>query len=681
MQVNVDAEARIAARERARGGSRLGLRRTVDDVRRLLALAGSAVSAKNAARFLLAGLAGLAVDVLLFDALILAGIGLMPAHVASFAVAAVANYALNLGWTFAGAAHPAVKARWGRHARFLIVALMALFLRDGFLAAAVEAWRWPPALAILPGGIAAAAVGTLGNAFFVFAAAGTPGARRLRWHLAAIGMVAYVVVLRLVFLGLPDLMPEEAYYWNYAQHLDIGYLDHPPMVAWLIWLGTTLFGNTEFGVRIGAFLCWFAAAYFCFRLTRNFFGRAAAFAALLLVATLPYFFAAGLVMLPDAPLTAAWAGALYFLERALLAERRAAWWGVGACIGLGMISKYTIALLGPATLALVLLDPRCRRWLWRPEPYAAILLALLIFSPVVLWNATHDWASFAFQSSRRLEGTVNFSLHHLLASMAALLTPVGLVAVVAALLPARRDHAATDAEALSARRRQRFILLYTLVPLSVFVAFSLAHSVKLNWTGPLWLAVLPAVAAQIVAGGKRASRFDRWLRWLWGPTIAISVIVFGIGLDYLVLGLPGVGYSGKMGSFPIGWEYFGRRAEAIEARVERETGQEPLLVGMDGYFIASQLAFYRRGDHDGVANTAGRGLFGDNSLMYNYWFPPESSRGRTVIMFGLQRGYLDRASLKAHFSRVTPIKEEPILRHKAVVGRFYYRIGYDFKPE
>ena len=50
------------------------------------------------------------------------------------------------------------------------------------------------------------------------------------------------------------LIPEEAYYWNYSQHLDFGYLDHPPMVAWLIWLGSKFAGDTEFAVRIGAFL-------------------------------------------------------------------------------------------------------------------------------------------------------------------------------------------------------------------------------------------------------------------------------------------------------------------------------------------------------------------------------------------------------------------------------------------
>jgi dolichol-phosphate mannosyltransferase len=78
--------------------------------------------------------------------------------------------------------------------------------------------------------------------------------RSVRWRMAALGILAYVVALRLIFMGTIDLLPEEAYYWNYAQHLDVGYLDHPPMVAWLIWLGTTVFGQTEFAVRAGAAL-------------------------------------------------------------------------------------------------------------------------------------------------------------------------------------------------------------------------------------------------------------------------------------------------------------------------------------------------------------------------------------------------------------------------------------------
>lgn len=58
------------------------------------------------------------------------------------------------------------------------------------------------------------------------------------------------------------LLVEEAYYWNYAQHLDWGYLDHPPMVAVLIKACTFLFGTNEFGVRSASLFCWFISAFF-----------------------------------------------------------------------------------------------------------------------------------------------------------------------------------------------------------------------------------------------------------------------------------------------------------------------------------------------------------------------------------------------------------------------------------
>src|ERR1700743_884959 len=96
-----------------------------------------------------------------------------------------------------------------------------------------------------------------------------------------LGVVRFL--LRLIYDGRVELFPEESYYWNYAQHLDIGYLDHPPMVAWLIKLGTLIFGDTEFGVRIGGILCTAVAAVFSYRLTRNLFGEAAAVIAVLLL--------------------------------------------------------------------------------------------------------------------------------------------------------------------------------------------------------------------------------------------------------------------------------------------------------------------------------------------------------------------------------------------------------------
>src|SRR5258708_38574396 len=135
----------------------------------------------------------------------------------------------------------------------------------------------------------------------------------VHWRALLIALVGYAFFLRVLYSGQIELIPEEAYYWNYSRHLDIGYLDHPPMVAWLIRLGTLLFGDTEFGVRFGPLCCGTVSSCFIYRLTRNVFGESSALLALGLAQVLPFFFMAGMIMTPDAPLTAAWAGSLYFL--------------------------------------------------------------------------------------------------------------------------------------------------------------------------------------------------------------------------------------------------------------------------------------------------------------------------------------------------------------------------------
>ncbi|MFX8270373.1 glycosyltransferase family 39 protein, partial [Acinetobacter baumannii] len=85
----------------------------------------------------------------------------------------------------------------------------------------------------------------------------------------------------------------------------------------------------------------------------------------------------------------------------------------GVSLGLGLVSKYTVGMLVPAIFLFVILDPQSRRWILRWEPYAALIIAAVIFSPVIIWNAQNGWASFAFQTSRRLAEAPRFALHKL----------------------------------------------------------------------------------------------------------------------------------------------------------------------------------------------------------------------------------------------------------------------------
>ncbi|HEX3395980.1 MAG TPA: glycosyltransferase family 39 protein [Steroidobacteraceae bacterium] len=604
------------------------------------------------------------IDILAFCGFLAAGLSLRAGNAYAFAI----GYALSL--LLRGPARAAEEPRssaqpqsgWRLWLSCAIAGFMAVFLRAGVLALLIQQWHWAPQISIL----FAAALGLAVTA---------PRRRNPAFENLAFGLIAYAVVLRLVYAGSIELMPEETYYWNYARHLDLGYLDHPPMVAWLIRSGTAIFGQTEFGVRAGALCCGLITSIFVYKLTRNLFGAAAALAAVLLAQALPFFFLSGLLMTPDAALVAAWAAALYFLERALIGGQSRAWWFAGISLGIGMISKYSIALLGPVAVAFMLWDPPSRRWWRRPEPYVGLLLALAIFSPVIIWNAQHEWASFAFQTSRRLAETPQFALHKLIGSIIVLITPTGLLAVIAMLW---RPQPGEDPAPAAARRRRLFGLAI-LFPLALFAVFSLRHEVKLDWTGAPWTAALPAMAFVMVNGDAKAGGLARWIRAAWMPTVVAMLLIFGAGLQYLVLGLPGVGYDKHIEVIPVGWRDLSAHIVATAGAYRKENGRDVLIVGMDRYAIASELAFYG-GSHTatGLA-TANSHLFGGMGLMYGQWMPPRAQAGRDLLLVAFSPGELDDKFIRAHVERLGPIEDDVLMRDGVIVRHYYHRLAFNYR--
>ncbi|MQB46544.1 hypothetical protein DXT94_32090 [Rhizobium sp. ICMP 5592] len=608
-------------------------------------------------------------DFVAFVGLVRVGIDPMKAHVLSFACS-VFLYSVCIATGILARIDPTVdsSSRSQQLVIFFFLRLLTLGLRGGIFVVALTAFNLPVLLSGASVVFATATIGLLGDTLFLWPTISIDR-RKL---FAAVGIIIYLLSLRLVFLGFANLLPEEAYYWNYSQHLDIGYLDHPPMVAWLIWLGTTLFGDNEFGVRIGAYICWLLTAGFSFYLARNLFDKATAIACALLVAALPFYFSTGFLMMPDAPLTAAWAATLFFLERALLGEKRLAWLGVGLSFGIGLLSKYTILLLGPAALLFVFIDPRSRRWLGRKEPYLAAAVAALLFSPVVYWNANHQWMSFAFQGSKRMGEAFQFTLPSLIVSVAVLLTPTGFIAAAASLK--------TSISAVRSRpgmARALFILLFTLVPLSVFVLFSLLHENKPNWTGPLWLAVLPSIASVLVGAGGKERWPGRRLRRAWIPTIGIATAVYAALFHYVVLGFPGVGYIHNIRTLPVAWSEFGQAVGAVEAAVAKESATPVVLIGTDKYFLASEMAFYTRQAQRIQNNSIGQSAIGGDSLMYDVWYPVETVQGSTAVLVSLKRNELQQDDIPRYFSRLTDIQEQVVRKNGIVVGSFYYRVGYN----
>src|SRR5665213_1615000 len=154
-----------------------------------------------------------------------------------------------------------------------------------------------------------------------------------RWALIAAILLALALALRFAAMAGMPLVPEEAYYWMYSQHPSLSYFDHPPMVAWQIWFGTQLFGNTEFGVRTSVTLTMLAASGVMYVFGRIWYGREAAFVAALLLQILPVYFGAGMIATMDPALVFFWLVCLVGVSVALRQERTWGWYLAGFGLG------------------------------------------------------------------------------------------------------------------------------------------------------------------------------------------------------------------------------------------------------------------------------------------------------------------------------------------------------------
>ncbi len=387
---------------------------------------------------------------------------------------------------------------------------------------------------------------------------------------ALVGLTA----ARLAVAASMPLSPDEAYYWVWSRALAPGYLDHPPMVALWIWMGTALAGDTALGVRL---LSPLSAAAGSLLLAdaggRLFPGRGAGLrAAVLLNATLMLGVGA-VTMTPDTPLLLFWTAAAWALAR-LATGGGGGWWLVaGAALGLGLDSKYTAALLGLGT-ALWLLTPGGRRWLWTGWPWAGAAVAGALFLPVALWNAAHGWASFVKQGGRAGDWAPSQAaryLSELVGGQVGLATPLVFVLFAAGTVAAAR------------RWRQPawgLVAALVLPGLAVFAQHALGGRVQANWVAVLY----PGCA---LAAGGLGGRW--WARRGWRPAAALGFAVTAVvcvQATLAPLALPrGLDPTLRL----AGWEALGRAAAAEAGRAGAG------FLASEEYGAASLLAWSRPG--------------------------------------------------------------------------------------
>jgi hypothetical protein len=393
--------------------------------------------------------------------------------------------------------------------------------------------------------------------------------------------VLALVALRLVAAAFTPLTFDEAYYWMWSKHLAGGYYDHPPMVAVVIRLGTFVAGDTELGVRLVSILLALPMSFAVYRSAGILFGGAevAATATLLLNVTLMA--AVGtLIVTPDAPLLVASSGVLFCLAKVLQTGRGPWWLAVGAAVGAALLSKYTALLFGPAILIWLISVAKLRRWLLSPWPYLGGLVALAIFSPVILWNADHQWVSFIKQIGRaRIEDFRVAFIGELLPTQIAFATP--LVWILGAM--GLYSLCTGKAGALAARALIN-ATFWTIV--AYFIWHSLHARVEANWFAPVYPAfsIAAAVAADLTPWQARARRTaDFCRRW----ALPVGIVMFVLLIVQADTGaLTFYRRDATVRSVGVGWPKLASEIEAVRRRVGAACVLAP------DYGTTAWLAFY-----------------------------------------------------------------------------------------
>jgi 4-amino-4-deoxy-L-arabinose transferase-like glycosyltransferase len=474
------------------------------------------------------------------------------------------------------------------------------------------------------------------------------------WGRTALRLVQVVAILLFVFkfaqLAFAGVFQDEAYYWMWGQHPSLSYFDHPPLNAWLLGLSSALFGWNVFALRLPvalSFLVDVAAIYLLSRrLVRDAWGEHFRITLLLFLATPMFWLVSGLA-LPDHLLLAMSLMAIafftrFFMDRVESGEGHSLDLYLGALfLGLAGLSKYNAAFLAIGVGLYVIAAHR--PLLREPRLWLAAALTLLLQLPVIVWNATEGFASWAFILHGRHAG-LRYSYDGFLGFA------FGIVILISPFLfwPIAKFAAGQNAV-----RGTGFARIAFWVSSIAILAVSFSTLVLFHWNLVAYAAMLPFLAFVLR---------PRWLlagQALWG--VAFAMLAF---VNYAIMPLTDVqGWRDEATGWSYGWA---PTAAAVEqAKREHAVG----FIAAPDYTTASLLGFALK-DRDVVS-------LSPNRDEYDYWFDAQAHAGQDAILFDDNWRPLPGA-ITAQFQSVTPIATLPVVvaGRQIDIHRIYLATGF-----
>lgn len=474
-------------------------------------------------------------------------------------------------------------------------------------------------------------------------------------------MLALVLVLHALLGAALGLSVDEAHYLLYAAHPALSYFDHPPLVGWVQWPLVAL-GAPVAVLRFIPGLLWLATVWGVYRLSlRLLAGHAlaqpAALGAVLALALAPLLHVLGIGLLPDTLLMALTVALLWqtttLMEPEAL-DRPKDWLLMGLLMGLAGLAKYT-AVFTALALALVLLWTHGLRLLRKPWLWVALGLALVLILPVFIWNAQHEWASFAYQVAHG-QGHHEWLGLHVLRFLVLQLLAFGPL-----LLAAAWARGAGSA---------RWLWVAFALPFGIFTYMAGGGTSLPHWTAPAWVTLAP------LAGLGLARAWQTSVRWLVLALGAVQALACAglLGLMFTA-GWPVLpGSTAPVAPQPNpfadlhGWDVAGARAQALAAQ------QGLGSVAVQNWTLASRLGWYARPLPVHVLE--------DRPTQFRFWAGDLPAGGNTLLVDWSYLSY--DAPLGAHgFASCTLLDSQEVTHWGMPLAsfRFYDCRGWSGQPQ
>ncbi|MGI4020320.1 MAG: glycosyltransferase family 39 protein [Janthinobacterium lividum] len=376
------------------------------------------------------------------------------------------------------------------------------------------------------------------------------------------------------FLLLPffGLMPQDAYYNFYGEHLALSYFDHPGMIGYLLRLFTTIFGKHVFVIKLTDFVVTSATLFAFYNLAGLFLSKQKQNVAIALIGSTFLVSILSTISTPDVPLLLFWTLSLIALYHAIFRQQKMYWLLSGLFMGLAFDSKYTAVLLQIGLILFLIFSNKYRKLLLSGWFLLSLIISVLVTFPIFYWNYQHDFASFLFQSKTRTGDISKFQLKPNLflgtvGTQMFLLLPIafcGLVLFSFKFIKKVLLRWKLPSDEIL------FLLCFFLPAFLGFFLISPIYWVKINWMMPGYITGIIFLTVFI---SQKSARINIWIAAVLHLAFAVEVIFYPVPI--------------KSDDTWFGWKQLANQVQNLQ-----KTYPNTFIFSADGYKTSAELSFF-----------------------------------------------------------------------------------------